>query len=151
MQYIGDVPEAATHETVKSETLANGSAKNSSSTITAPFNNTTSSTAAAAVAVSNDAAVAVTVQKDITRRRLQPPGGLAGGYTAATDLEGGQGKAAAIEARGSVSASSTKYFNYICVYMCVMKCKPCSSCSVCFETCAGGQLQLCLNNKWNAN
>jgi hypothetical protein len=110
MQYVGDVPEAVAHESVKSETLANGSTKSSSSSTTAPFNTTTSTSTAAiaaAAAGSSDAAVAVAVQKDVTRRRLQPPGGLAGGYTAATDLEGGQIEAAAIEARGSVSTSST--------------------------------------------
>ena len=95
MQYVGDVPEAVTHETVKSETTANGSTKSSNSSTTA------------AAAVSTDAAVAVTVQKDVTRRRLQSPGGLLGGYTAATDLEGGQGEAATIEAKGSERVTST--------------------------------------------
>jgi cobalamin biosynthesis Mg chelatase CobN len=118
MQYVGDVPEAVAHETVKSETVTNGSVKSSSSSAnTAPSNTATSTTAAAAAAGSSDAAVAVAVQKDVTRRRLRPPGGLAGGYTAATDLEGGQVEAAAIEARGSVSTSSTassaSYFKYL--------------------------------------
>eukprot|EP00953_Heterococcus_sp_UTEX-ZZ885_P016811 9438-Heterococcus_DN1.PRE.1 len=71
MQYVGDVPEAVTHETVKIETLANSSTKSSSSSTAAPSNTTSTTTAAAAAAAaagSSDAAVAVAVQKDVTRR-----------------------------------------------------------------------------------